>query len=183
MEGPAAPPAHARTVVAEEPGAPLYISFARVAELTFTALRIVAGLLFMQHGAQKLFGVLLPPDQAFQGAPAMLSLMWFAGVLETFGGALIVLGLFTRVVAFLLSGQMAVAYFMVHVPRGPWPILNQGELAALYCFVFLAFAGAGAGPYSLDAIIARRRGRSVGRYVKARNVRAIEAREDATTVV
>ena len=171
--------ASARTVVAEHVGAPLMISFARVAEVTVTALRVVAGLLFMQHGVQKLFGLLLPPDQPFTGMPEAMSLMWTAGVLEVFGGALMVLGLFTRVVAFLLSGMMAVAYFMVHAKQGPWPILNQGELAVLYCFVWLAFAGAGAGPYSLDALIARGRGRSVGRYVRARNARAIETREQA----
>lgn len=172
----------ARAVVVEEP-APAHISFARIAELTFTALRVVAGLLFMQHGVQKLFGLLLPPDRPFTGAPDPFSLMWTAGVLETFGGALIVLGLLTRPVAFLLAGQMAVAYFMVHASQGFWPILNQGELAALYCFIFLVFAGAGAGPHSVDAIIARNRGKTVGRYVRARTVRAIEASEREPTVV
>ena len=166
-----------RAVVADERVAPLQISFARVAELTFTALRIAAGLMFMQHGVQKLFGALLPAGQGFTGVPAPFSLMWTAGVLETFGGALVVIGLFTRFVAVLLAGTMAVAYGMVHAPRAVFPIVNQGELALLYGFVWLMFAGAGAGPYSLDALIARGSGRSVGRYVRARNARAIEARE------
>jgi putative oxidoreductase len=81
------------------------------------------------------------------------ALPWFAGCLETFGGILIILGLLTRPVAFLLSGQMAVAYFMVHARRGFWPILNGGELAALYCFIFLYLSTAGAGPWSVDHLI------------------------------
>lgn len=116
-------------------------------------LRMVAGAAFMQHGVQKLFGLLLPPDRAWNGAPEMLSQMWFAGVLEVFGGALIVLGLFTRPVAFLLSGQMAVAYFQAHLPRSFWPILNGGEPAVLFCFIFLFLFAAGAGPWSLDAAL------------------------------
>lgn len=166
-----------RALVAQDAGAPLYLSFARLAEVTFTALRVVAGLLFMQHGLQKLFGLLLPADRPFTGAPEILSQMGIAGVLEVFGGALMVVGLFARVVGFLLAGEMAVAYVLVHAGQGIWPILNGGELALLYGFIWLAFAGAGAGPYSLDAIIARGRGRSVGRYVRARNASAIEARE------
>ena len=91
-----------------------------------STLRIVVGFLFLQHGSQKLF--------AFPGGEAveLMSLMGVAGVLEFFGGLLILIGLFTRPVAFILSGQMAVAYFMVHAPQGFWPVLNQGELAALY---------------------------------------------------
>jgi putative oxidoreductase len=112
----------------------------------------------MQHGVQKLFGMLLPPDRPWTGAPPMFSQMWFAGVLEVFGGALIVLGLFTRPVAFLLAGQMAVAYFMAHLPQGFWPILNGGELAALYCFLYLYFFANGAGPLSVDAALRGRRG-------------------------
>jgi putative oxidoreductase len=112
-----------------------------------SVLRIVTGFLFMQHGSQKLFGI----PAAQQGAPPpLLSIMGVAGVLEFFGGVLILLGLFTRPVAFVLSGQMAVAYFMVHAGRGFLPLLNRGELAVLYCFVFLYLAVAGAGWWSLD---------------------------------
>ena len=112
----------------------------------YALLRIVAGLLFAQHGAQKLFG-------ALGGKPVeLMSQMGLAGVLEFVGGLMIALGLFTSPVAFIVSGQMAVAYFQVHVPRGFWPIANGGELAALYCFVFLYFAAAGSGKWSIDAI-------------------------------
>jgi len=112
-------------------------------------LRIITAFLFMQHGAQKLFGILLPADKS---AAELISLMGAAGFLEFFGGLCVLLGLYTRPVAFLLSGQMAVAYFMVHAPRGFWPILNSGELAALYSFVFLFLAAAGGGTWSLDAL-------------------------------
>lgn len=116
-------------------------------DVTLSALRIVGGLLFWQHGAQKLFGW-------FGGDPVTLvSQMGLAGVLEFFGGALIVLGLFTRPVAFVLSGEMAVAYFTAHLPRAFMPIQNGGELAALYCFLFLFLAAAGGGPFGLDAIL------------------------------
>jgi putative oxidoreductase len=128
----------------------------RFEEPVLALLRVVAGLLFMQHGAQKLLGMFGGVDG--QGAtPPLMSQFGLAGVLELVGGALIVLGLFTRIVAFLLSGQMAVAYFMVHAPRGPIPVLNEGELAALYCFVFLYFSARGAGRYSLDHAIFGRR--------------------------
>jgi putative oxidoreductase len=123
----------------------------RLSEIAMAALRIIAGLMFMQHGLQKLFGFNVDPTHPM-GTPAMLSQLWFAGVLETGGGALIALGLFTRVVALLLAGEMAVAYFQMHFPRSVWPILNQGELAALYCWLFLAYAASGAGRYSLDHV-------------------------------
>jgi putative oxidoreductase len=119
-----------------------------------SVLRIVTGFLYLAHGSQKLFG--FPPSQQ-PGTPPLLSLIGVAGVLEFFGGLLILLGLFTRCVAFVLSGQMAVAYFMAHAPRGFWPVVNQGELAALYCFVFLYLAAAGGGPWSLDAMLRRKR--------------------------
>ena len=122
-------------------------------------LRAVSGVLFMQHGVQKLFGLLLKPDRTWSGAPEAFSQMWFAGVLEVFGGGLIVLGLFTRPVALILAAEMAVAYFQAHAPRGPWPILNGGESAALFCFIFLYLFAAGAGPYSLDAALGSRRER------------------------
>jgi putative oxidoreductase len=125
--------------------------------LAHSLLRAVTGALFMQHGVQKLFGLLLAPDRQWNGAPPTFSQFWFAGVLETFGGALIVLGLFTRPVAFLLSGEMAVAYFQAHFPRNFWPILNGGENVVLFCFVFLYLFTAGAGQYSLDAALFGRR--------------------------
>jgi putative oxidoreductase len=120
-------------------------------------LRVVTGALFMQHGMQKLFGLLMSPDQPWNGPPAVFSQFWIAGVLEVFGGALIVLGLFTRPVAFLLAGEMAVAYFQVHFPRSFWPILNGGEPVVLFCFTYLYFVATGAGPYSLDALLRARR--------------------------
>ena len=125
--------------------------------LTHSLLRVVTGALFMQHGVQKLFGLLVAPDRPWNGPPPTFSQMWFAGVLETFGGALIVVGLFTRPVAFLLAGEMAVAYFQAHFPRGFWPILNRGENVVLFCFVYLYLFATGAGPYSLDALIRGRR--------------------------
>lgn len=118
-----------------------------------SVLRIVAAFLFMAHGAQKLFGFLAPPTMP-RFAP--LSQMWIAGVLELFGGGLLLLGLFTRPVAFILSGLMAVAYFQSHAPGGFWPLQNRGELAALYCFLFLFFSVAGAGEWSLDRLLWRR---------------------------
>jgi putative oxidoreductase len=112
-----------------------------------SVMRIVVALLFMQHGAQKLFGFLALPGAA---TPPLLSLMGVAGVLEFFGGLLVMLGLFTRPAAFILSGQMAVAYFMAHAPKGFWPIQNKGDLAVIWCFVFLYLAFAGGGEWSLD---------------------------------
>jgi putative oxidoreductase len=113
----------------------------------YTALRIVSGLLFAFHGLQKLLGMY--GGQTVQ----TFSLPWFAGVIELVGGLLLLIGLFTRPVAFLCSGEMAAAYFMVHFPQSFWPIQNGGELAALYCFVFLHISARGAGPLSLDRLI------------------------------
>lgn len=110
-------------------------------------LRVMTGLLFLQHGTQKLFG--FPPRAG--AAPELLSLSGVAGMLELVGGVLIILGLFTRPVAFLLSGQMAVAYFMVHAPQSFFPALNRGEPAILFCFIFLYLCFAGPGAVSLDA--------------------------------
>lgn len=120
-----------------------------------SVLRIVAAFLFMAHGTQKLFA--LPVSEPQTVAP-LVSLVGLAGILETFGGLLLLLGLFTQPVALLLAGEMAVAYFKAHAPRDFWPILNHGELAVLYCFLFLYFAVAGAGPWSLDALRSRKRG-------------------------
>src|SRR5262249_19043772 len=112
-------------------------------------MRIVVGLLFLQHGGQKLFGF---PDAFPGGPPPMLSEIWVAGVLEFFGGLLIALGLFTRPVAFLLAGEMAVGYFQAHAKRGLWPLMNGGELAVFYCFVFLYLAVAGGGAWGIDSL-------------------------------
>ena len=119
-----------------------------------SVLRIISAFLLIAHGAQKLFGFLAPP-----GMPsfAPLSQMWIGGVLEFFGGLLLLLGLFTRPVAFILSGMMAVAYFQMHAPGGFWPLQNKGELAVLYCFVFLFFSVAGGGEWSLDRLLRRQR--------------------------
>ncbi len=112
-------------------------------------LRIVCGFLFLQHGAAKLLGI---PHVAMFDNLTPFSLMGFAGALELVGGALLVVGWFTRPVAFILSGEMAAAYFMAHAPRGNAlsPLMNQGESAVLYCFIFLFLAVAGAGAWSID---------------------------------
>jgi putative oxidoreductase len=111
-------------------------------------LRIMAGFLFFQHGLPKLFG-------GFgRDAPVeLMSQMGLAGIIEVVGGLAIALGVFTSPVAFIASGEMAVAYFQAHLPRGFWPIVNGGELAALYCFVFLFFAASGSGKWSLDSML------------------------------
>jgi putative oxidoreductase len=115
----------------------------------YAIMRIVVGFLYACHGAQKLFGVLggYGPDG---GTAPLFSLMGLAGVIEFFGGLCIMLGWLTGYVAFIASGEMAAAYFMAHYPRGFWPIENNGELAALYCFVFLYMASVGAGVWSID---------------------------------
>jgi putative oxidoreductase len=124
-----------------------------------SVLRIVSAFLFMAHGTQKLFAW---PVSEPQEPAALLSLMGLAGVLEVFGGLLLLLGLFTRPVALLLAVEMAIAYFMAHAPRGFWPLLNKGELAALYCILFLYLAAVGAGPWSLDELRRRRAGAEIG---------------------
>jgi len=120
------------------------------------AMRIVFALMFMQHGAQKLFGVF-----GAQGTAEPMTLYWLAGILETFGGLLILIGLWTRPVAFILAGEMAVAYFMAHLPQGWVPIMNGGELAVLYCAAFLFFATAGGGAFSVDGWLAGRKRSSI----------------------
>jgi len=114
-----------------------------------SVLRIVAALLFLAHGTVKLFGF---PGGAPRPPLVLASQLGAAGLLETFGGALLLVGVFTRPVAFVLSGEMAVAYFTQHAPRGDWPIVNGGELAVLYCFIWLFYVAAGPGPWSLDAL-------------------------------
>ena len=121
-------------------------------ELTHNALRIVAGFLFMQHGAQKLFGAL-----GGNQVEGLMSAAGIAGILEFFGGLLMMAGLLTAPVAFLLAGQMAVAYFWRHAPNGFWPIMNRGELAAFYSFTWLYFFATGPGKYSVDGWLAGRK--------------------------
>jgi putative oxidoreductase len=125
----------------------------RAVQVTHFLLRVVAGLLFVQVGGMMLF-------HWFGGMPpgaVMTTQVWIGGTLEFFGGALIMLGLFTRPVAFILSGEMAVAYFQFHQPNGAWPIQNHGEPAVLLCFIFLFLAAQGGGDWSLDAMIWRKR--------------------------
>lgn len=118
-----------------------------------SVLRIVAALLFFEHGTSKLLG--FPPSD--HSGVALLSLPGIAGLLELVGGALLIPGIFTRPVAFILSGEMAFAYWMVHAQQSPYPVVNGGDAAILYCFLFLYLAVAGGGPWSVDAL---RRGRS-----------------------
>jgi putative oxidoreductase len=125
---------------------------ARFAPQMLSVLRIVSALIFMAHGTQKILGF---PASSMN--PAMFSLPWIAGVLELVGGALLLIGLFSRPVAFILSGEMAFAYFIGHAPRSLYPALNGGDAAILYCFVFLYIVFAGPGPWSVDAQRARGR--------------------------
>lgn len=127
---------------------------ARFEPQLLSILRMVTGLLYMQHGLQKLAGWFGGMGGAGQTAE-LASRYGVAGVLETVGGALIVVGLLTRLVAFILSGEMAFAYFLVHFPRGFFPIENHGEVVVLFCFVYLFLTAAGAGPWSLDAMLRR----------------------------
>jgi putative oxidoreductase len=119
-----------------------------------SVLRIMAAFLFIQYGTTKLFA--WPGAVMLNGATVQVaSLIGVAAVLETFGGLLLLAGLFTRPVAFLLAGEMAAAYFMGHAGRGFWPVLNQGSIAVLFCFVWLYISAAGPGPWSLDALMRR----------------------------
>ncbi len=118
-------------------------------ERMLSVLRIIVGLLFIEHGLAKLFGF---PHVAMFDKLQLVSLLGLAGVIELAGGALLTVGLFTRITAFIMSGEMAFAYFMVHAPRSFYPTLNGGELAIVYCFLLLYFAAAGAGAWSLDQL-------------------------------
>ena len=118
-----------------------------------SVLRIITALLFMEHGLMKLFHFPAPQPGVSDPLPTLLLA---AAVIEIVGGGLIALGLFTRLAAFVCSGQMAVAYFTAHAPNGFYPALNMGEAAVLYCFVFLYLAFAGGGPWSLDAVMRKR---------------------------
>jgi putative oxidoreductase len=126
----------------------------RLTPYVLSILRIMAGLLFLEHGMAKLFG--FPPHGPM---PAFMVLEWFAGTVELTGGVLVALGLFTRAAVFIMSGEMAIGYFMQHAPRSFFPLLNGGDAAVLYCFVFFYLVFAGAGPLSLDALLWRKRGR------------------------
>jgi len=127
----------------------------RLQPYALSILRIMAGLLFMQHGLVKLFG--LPSGTGF---PAFLSLPWLEGCIEMIGGGLIAVGLWTRFAAFFTSGEMAIGYFMVHAPKSFFPYVNGGNLAVLYCFVFFYLIFAGSGPISVDAFLWKPEGRS-----------------------
>jgi len=127
----------------------------RLQPYLLSMLRIMVGLLFMQHGLSKLFGF-----PAGAGFPAFLSLPWFEGCIELIGGGLIVIGLFTRSAAFITSGEMEIGYFMVHAPKSFFPYVNGGNLAVLYCFVFLYLVVSGPGPISLDALLWKKKGTS-----------------------
>lgn len=122
-------------------------SLNRFAPYALGLLRIAAALIFILHGTQKLFGF-PPPSQG--SLPAMFTLFWFGAILEAAGGLLILVGLWTRPVAFILAGEMAYAYWMFHAPRGLYPLLNGGDAAILYCFVFFYLVFAGAGAFALD---------------------------------
>lgn len=124
----------------------------RYAPQVYALFRIVVGFLFLFHGAQKILGMF---GGMGGGTAPMMSMPWIAGIIELVGGILVMIGLFTHVAAFICSGEMAAAYFMVHQPQGTWPIQNQGELAALYCFAFLYIAARGGGLWSADAAMRR----------------------------
>lgn len=134
------------------------MDLARFAGHLLSILRIMTGLLFFAHGSAKLLQ--FPATQYFADGVPLFSFTGFTGTLEFIGGTLIVVGLFTRLTAFILSGMMAVAYFMAHAPQGFHPISNGGELAILFCFIFLYIAAAGPGPWSVEAVLETRRARA-----------------------
>lgn len=115
-------------------------------------VRIVVALIFIEHGTVKLLG--FPPGS--NPGPAMFSLLWYQGIIEIVGGAILLLGFFTRIVAFILCGDMAFAYWMSHAPRAFFPILNGGDAAILYCFIFLLFVFVGGGAWSLDRAMSKK---------------------------
>ena len=132
----------------------IFAKWKACAPYLLSLLRIVSALMFIHFGTMILFA--FPVGMPAGSTANVMSEVWIGGVLEVVGGGLLLLGLFTRPVAFILAGEMAVAYFLRHAPGGPWPILNGGELAVLYCFIWLFFCAAGPGPWSLDAALRRR---------------------------
>jgi putative oxidoreductase len=131
----------------------MFESLERHRPLALSGLRIIAGLMFLQHGTQKVFSFPAPARGPFE----LMSQIGIGGVLEVVGGVLLILGLFTRPVAFLMSGMMAVAYFQFHAASGgPFPLVNGGELAALYCWVFLYIVFAGPGSVAVDTMMKRK---------------------------
>ena len=126
-------------------------------ELTYLLLRVVSGLLFFQAGSVKFLGWFGGIPAEHGGQPALLSQIGIGGMLEFFGGLAIMLGLCTRPVAFILSGEMAVAYFQFHQPNGFWPVENHGEPAVLFCFIFLYMAARGGGEFSVDGLRKKKR--------------------------
>jgi len=137
------------------------VNLNRAAQVTYFLLRVVAGFLFIQSGCLILFGWFggMPGESS---PPPLMSQTGIGGVLEFFGGIAIMLGLFTRSVAFVLSGMMAVAYWQFHAPQGGWPVQNQGVPAVLFCFLFLYMAARGGGEWSLDALLWRKRENAPG---------------------
>lgn len=125
--------------------------------ITQFLLRVVAGLIIMQAGGTKILDWFGGVPAQFGGHPAFLTQAWIGGVLELYGGIMVLTGLCTRFAAFILSGLMAVAYFQFHQPNGTWPAQNGGIPAVLLCFIFLFLAASGSGPWSLDAVITRKR--------------------------
>jgi len=130
--------------------APFMTDVARYAPQVLSILRIMVGLLFFEHGLSKLFGFPQPGPGA-----ALFSMVWFEGAIEFVGGVLLTAGLFTRTAALIMSGEMAAAYFISHAPHSFFPIVNRGDSAVLYCFVFFYIAFAGAGPWSVDRLMRR----------------------------
>jgi|HubBroStandDraft_2_1064218.scaffolds.fasta_scaffold21271_3 putative oxidoreductase len=152
MNRPQAAAAFAASANAPATTSRLAAAFARCQPYVLSILRIMAGLLFLEHGTAKVLG--FPPHGHM---PVFPEIEWFAGRIELIGGALVALGFCTRAAAFIMSGEMAIGYFLDHAPRSFFPLLNGGEPAILFCFVFLYFVFAGGGPLSFDALVWRRR--------------------------
>ena len=138
----------------------------RAGQIAVVLLRVVSGLLFLQAGGVKMFDWFGGVPLQHGGHPAFMSQIWIGGALEFYGGAAILLGLWTRTAAFLLSGEMAVAYFQFHQPNGFWPIQNHGEPAVLLCFIFLYIAAQGGGDWSLDVLLRRKRDGTTSAAIK-----------------
>jgi putative oxidoreductase len=152
MNRPQAAAAFAASANAPATTSRLAAAFARYQPYVLSILRIMAGLLFLEHGTAKVFG--FPPHGHM---PVYPEIEWFAGRIELIGGGLVALGFCTRAAAFIMSGEMAIGYFLDHAPRSFFPLLNGGEPAILFCFVFLYFVFAGGGPLSFDALVWRRK--------------------------